>query len=86
MEEDEEIPLILGRPFLAREQASIDVQQGKLTMRVKDEDITFDVFKAIDFPSKVHSCFEMDDLDLGMTKLYRAEISKPPFEVCLFFL
>ncbi|KAL5542568.1 hypothetical protein UlMin_010278 [Ulmus minor] len=33
MEEDREIPLILGRPFLATGRTLIDVQQGKLILR-----------------------------------------------------
>ena len=32
IEEDSKMPLILGRPFLATGKASIDVQQGKLTL------------------------------------------------------
>ena len=34
MEEDKEIPIILGRPFLATGRAMIDVQRGKLKLRV----------------------------------------------------
>ena len=34
MEEDKEIPIILGRPFLATEKAMIDVQRGELKLRV----------------------------------------------------
>ncbi|XP_062118876.1 uncharacterized protein LOC133832566 [Humulus lupulus] len=34
MEEDENVPIILGRPFLATRQALIDVQKGELTLRV----------------------------------------------------
>ena len=30
MEEDKEIPIILGRPFLATSRAMIDVQRGEL--------------------------------------------------------
>ncbi|XP_022857584.1 uncharacterized protein LOC111378582 [Olea europaea var. sylvestris] len=37
MEEDQEIPLILGRPFLATGRALIDVQGGHLTLRVNQE-------------------------------------------------
>ncbi|KAL0455801.1 UNVERIFIED_CONTAM: hypothetical protein Slati_0919300, partial [Sesamum latifolium] len=37
MEEDKNMPLILGRPFLATSRALIDVQQGQLTLRVNDE-------------------------------------------------
>lgn len=53
MKDDEEIPLILGRPFLTTIGVLIDVQQGKVTMRVKDEDVTFDALKAMDFPPKI---------------------------------
>ena len=34
MEENKEVPLILGRPFLATGQAFIDVKNGELTLRV----------------------------------------------------
>ncbi|XP_062099849.1 uncharacterized protein LOC133805703 [Humulus lupulus] len=37
MEEDREISIILGRPFLATGQTLIDVQKGELTMRVLDQ-------------------------------------------------
>ncbi|XP_075481191.1 uncharacterized protein LOC142521903 [Primulina tabacum] len=35
MEEDREIPLILGRPFLATGRTLIDVQKGELVLRLK---------------------------------------------------
>nr|XP_016446174.1 PREDICTED: uncharacterized protein LOC107771337 [Nicotiana tabacum] len=34
---DEEIPIILGRPFLATERALIDYETGELKMRLNDE-------------------------------------------------
>ena len=42
MDEDEVIPLILGRPFLATGRTLIDVQQGKLVLRVGEDEVTFD--------------------------------------------
>ena len=63
MEEDREVPLILGRPFLATGRTLIDVQQGKLILWVQDEQVTFDVFEAMKFPSEVHSCFQINTLD-----------------------
>ncbi|XP_076942225.1 uncharacterized protein LOC143612032 [Bidens hawaiensis] len=41
MNEDDSIPLILGQPFLATAQALIDVHEGKLIMRVGDDNVTF---------------------------------------------
>ena len=39
MEENQEVPIILGRPFLAIKQALIDVKNGELTLRVSDEEV-----------------------------------------------
>ena len=61
MDEDEEIPLILGRPFLVTGRTLIDVQQGKLVLRVEEDEVTFDVFKPMKFPSETHSCFQIRD-------------------------
>ncbi|XP_062089553.1 uncharacterized protein LOC133796087 [Humulus lupulus] len=43
MEEDHEIPIILGRPFLATGRALIDVQGGHLTLRVNNEEVKFSI-------------------------------------------
>ncbi|KAK9050876.1 hypothetical protein SSX86_030154 [Deinandra increscens subsp. villosa] len=43
MDEDEHVPLILGRPFLATARALVDVFSGTLTLRVEDETVTFDI-------------------------------------------
>ncbi|XP_019260072.1 PREDICTED: uncharacterized protein LOC109238094 [Nicotiana attenuata] len=40
---DEEIPLILGRPFLATGRALIDCETGKFKMRLNDEEVIFNV-------------------------------------------
>ena len=37
MEEDKEVPIILGRPFLATGRPLIDVQKGELILRVQEE-------------------------------------------------
>ncbi|XP_073152975.1 uncharacterized protein [Henckelia pumila] len=42
MEEDLDMPLILGRPFLATGKTLIDVQKGDLHLRVGEEKISFD--------------------------------------------
>ena len=41
MEEDTQVPLLLGRPFLATEAALIYVKNGELTLRVGEETIHF---------------------------------------------
>ena len=41
MEEDKEVPLVLGRPFLATGATLIDVKKGELTLRVGIEEVHF---------------------------------------------
>ncbi|XP_070055404.1 uncharacterized protein [Nicotiana tomentosiformis] len=43
--EYEKVPIILGQPFLDTGGAIIDVREGKLKIRVDDEEITFNVYK-----------------------------------------
>ena len=41
IEEDKQVPLLLGRHFLAIGAALIDVKKGELTLRVGDEVVHF---------------------------------------------
>ncbi|CAL1394913.1 unnamed protein product [Linum trigynum] len=59
MEEDQGVPLILGRPFLATGDALIDVGRGKLTFRVGKEEEIFNVFQV----DHNHDAF--DDFESG---------------------
>ena len=47
MEEDSQVPLLLGRPFLATGAALIDMQKGVLALRVGDEAAAFNLIKGI---------------------------------------
>lgn len=58
-EADRDVPIILGRPFLATGRVLIDVHNGELTMRVQDEKVTFNVFQAMKFPNEVEECSAM---------------------------
>ena len=62
-EEDKQIPIILGRPFLATGQTLIDVQKGELTMGVQDQSVTFKVFNAMKFPTDEEECFKVEPLE-----------------------
>ncbi|KAL8491895.1 hypothetical protein ACS0TY_023478 [Phlomoides rotata] len=45
MKEDESVPLILGRPFLATRGAVIDVKKGELVLNVKNDHVLFNIYK-----------------------------------------
>ena len=51
MEEDTQVPLLLGRPFLATGAALIDVQKGELTLRVEDEAVHFNINRILEHPN-----------------------------------
>ena len=50
MEENREIPIILGKMFLSIGRALIDVQKGELRLRVQEEEVKFSVLRAIRHP------------------------------------
>ena len=56
MEEDKEIPIILGRPFLTTSRAMIDVQKGEVKLRALGDGVNFNVFQPMklpdDYPNK----------------------------------
>ncbi|XP_017982306.1 PREDICTED: uncharacterized protein LOC108663232 [Theobroma cacao] len=63
MEEDLEIPLILGRPFLAIVGAIIDVREGKITFKVREEVVEFNIFNAHKHPSSTNCCYRVELID-----------------------
>ena len=60
MEEDREIPIILGRRFLAIEKALIDVHDGNFTLRVNGEEVKFNISNAMRFPKERSTCNRVD--------------------------
>jgi len=44
MKENEEVPLILGRPFMKTAKVIIDVDKGELRVRSHDEEVRFNLF------------------------------------------
>ncbi|KAF7814932.1 uncharacterized protein G2W53_028901 [Senna tora] len=59
-EEDKNVPIILDRPFLATGRTIIDVQKGELTMRVQDQEVKFNMFKAMKLPGETEECFHVN--------------------------
>ncbi|XP_073025235.1 uncharacterized protein [Primulina eburnea] len=83
MEENREIPLILGRPFLATGKALIDVQKGELVLRLNDESVVFNVFQSIKYPNDKFDCFRIDATDELVECSLQVLIGEDPLEVCL---
>ncbi|XP_057986700.1 uncharacterized protein LOC131171247 [Hevea brasiliensis] len=83
MEKDVQIPIILGRPFLTTAEAIIDVKNGRLTLKVGDEDVEFNLFKAVKHKLKPDECLKVNITD----KLVEEELHKThpedPLEACI---
>ncbi|KAM6577778.1 hypothetical protein CsatB_029615 [Cannabis sativa] len=75
-EEDREVPIILGRPFLATGRTLIDVEKGELTMRAQDEQATFKVFHPIRAPDAIGECLAIGDMDPNMVEESKFKVSK----------
>ena len=64
IEEEKQVPLLLGRPFLATGVALIDVKKGELTLRVRDEVVHFNLNHSLKQPE-----FDTIDCKIVETKV-----------------
>ena len=70
MEEDTQVPLLLGRPFLATGAALIDVQKGELTLRVGNEAVHFYLNRGLEHPDvDAESCKAVENNSLLSVEL-----------------
>ena len=67
--EDENVPLILGMPFLYTSKAIIDVYNRTLTLRVSAESCKFDVYQGMMYPSENDFCMRVDVVDDYINKV-----------------
>ncbi|XP_074298911.1 uncharacterized protein LOC141629889 [Silene latifolia] len=62
--EDSQIPIILGRPFLHTAGVVIDIKNGKLTLEVGDDKVTYNLNNAMKSPMLEESCYFLEVLDV----------------------
>ena len=74
MEEDQEVPLILGQPFLATRRALIDVQKGELTLRVNKEEVMFNIYQAMRYPEDLSTCFQVDVIEQCVVEAFQEDV------------
>ena len=84
IEKDKATPIIRGRPFLATIQALIDVKNGKLTLRVDDDQVKFNLYKGMNFLSDENaSCMRIDTLIPSQDKMLYDFGKRSSLEQCL---
>ena len=64
----------MGRPFLATAGAVIDVQKGELTLRLHNETMMINVFKAMNYPQEPSGeCMRLDSLEDVVQETFEEE-------------
>jgi len=61
--EDHDVPIILGRPFLATAGAMVDVKNGRIVFQVRNEMVGFELENVMKGPS-LYSCCMVKDHDV----------------------
>jgi len=61
--EDQDVPIILGRPFLATAGAIVDVKNGRIVFQVSDEMVGFELENVMKGPA-LYSCCMINDHDV----------------------
>jgi hypothetical protein len=80
MPEDEEIPLILGRPFLETGRCMIDIEEGTMTLKVYDEKLKIDVRDTMKFKDDEGASKSIEVLDTVFAQSMQITTPKLPLE------
>ncbi|XP_070031891.1 uncharacterized protein [Nicotiana tomentosiformis] len=83
---DKEIPIILGRPFLATGRALIDCETAKLKMRLNNEEIIFNVQHSMRRPNEFANCSLVEVVDVTLQEEDETLHVRDPLEACLMNL
>ncbi|XP_059292785.1 uncharacterized protein LOC132046235 [Lycium ferocissimum] len=60
---DKDIPIILGRPFLATGRALMDYEKNEIKLLVNDEEVTFQASKGMKLPSAYENISVINSFD-----------------------
>jgi len=63
IEEDAEIPLLLGCSFMSTASCVVDMGKGKLELSVEDQKISFDLFEAMKHSNDEKACFDVEKVE-----------------------
>ena len=83
IEEDAEILLILGCPFMLTANCVVDMGKGNLEMSVDDQKVTFNLFEAMKHPSDHKACFKVEKVEHEIDMVARAMVLQSPLEKAL---
>jgi len=83
IEEDPNIPIILGRPFMSMTNCIVDMGKDKLELGVEDQKVSFNLFEAMKHPNDKKACFDLDKVEHEIELATMAMVLHSPSEKAL---
>nr|XP_027082257.1 uncharacterized protein LOC113704565 [Coffea arabica] len=83
IEEDVNVPIILGRSFLTTADTIIDVKRGKFKFQIGEEEVEFDLSKVEKYPSFTDHIYSIDICDELALKISQVNLDDDSLELCL---
>ncbi|XP_058009614.1 uncharacterized protein LOC131183238 [Hevea brasiliensis] len=83
IEEDVQIPIILGRPFLAITGAIIDIKNGQLTLKVGDKEVEFNLINTMKHKLEPDKCFKVDIFNKKVEEKFHKAHPEDPIKACI---
>jgi hypothetical protein len=83
IEEDDDVPLILGRSFMKTARMMIDIDDGIMKVKVQDEEVTFNLWEAMKHPNDKGVCFKLDATEEAISDATKQVHTSSPLEQAL---
>ncbi|XP_015384869.1 uncharacterized protein LOC107176597 [Citrus sinensis] len=83
-EADKEMPIILGRTFLAAGKTLIDVKKEELTLRLNDQQVTFNMLDAMKSSDKIEDCNFISVVDFVVAERLYSRCSEEEINAVTF--
>ena len=84
MEEDKQVPLLLGKPFLAIGATLIDVKKGELTLRVGTKEVQFNLNQSLKQPDfEGAHCMRVEDVIPDREEMMYEFMNQDSLEECI---
>ena len=78
IEEDAEIPLILGRSFMLIANCMVDMGKGNLEMSVDDQKVAFNLFDVVKHSKDRNVCSKIEKIENEKALVARAKVIQDP--------
>ena len=78
IEEDPDIPIILGRSFMSTTNWIVDMGKGTLELSMKDQKASFDLFEVANHPIDMKVRFDLDKVEQEIETVTIAMALHPP--------